>query len=271
MINCIGKIGEKVVADQLQEAGLLHRHQYGSVKGRSALEVVFRAVTRAQRCLAKGGSVAWGFWDVKGGFQNVIGSQVEEYMSKTEIGRRWNPWMKNFFRARQFTISWDGKDRGNGRTNIGAPQGSPLSPVVFLIWMAPILEDMERRVRKVTGTDIELPSYVDDIHLGIYEWTGKAAGTRDDGLYYNEEELLTRASTIVKEVASECELPMEDSKEESLILRPRGQRRRGKERKWVKWLGIILDEDLEFDVHWKKRIDIARKMLGTLNGIGTSQ
>ena len=51
------------------------------------------------------------------------------------------------------------------------------------------------------GTDIKLPSYVDDIHLGIYDLTGKAAGTRDDGLYYNEEELLTRGSTIIKEVA----------------------------------------------------------------------
>ena len=76
-------------------------------------------------------------------------------MSKTEIGRRWKPWMKNFFRARQFTISWDGKDRGNGRKNIGVPQGSPLSPVVFLMWMAPILEEMERRVRQGTGTDID--------------------------------------------------------------------------------------------------------------------
>ena len=123
----------------------------------------------------------------------------------------------------------------------------------------------------MTGTDIELPSYVDDIHLGIYDWTGKAAGTRDDGLYHNEEELLTRDCTIITEVAAEFELPLEDSKEESLILRPRGQRKREKERKWVKWLGIILDEDLEFDVHWKKRIDKARKMLEALNGIETSR
>ena len=41
LINCIGNIGEKVVADQLQDAGLLHKHQYESVKGRCALEVVF--------------------------------------------------------------------------------------------------------------------------------------------------------------------------------------------------------------------------------------
>ena len=46
LINCIGNLGEKVVADGLQEAGLLHRHQFGSVKGRSAIDVVFREVTR---------------------------------------------------------------------------------------------------------------------------------------------------------------------------------------------------------------------------------
>ena len=39
----------------------------------------------------------------------------------------------------------------------------------------------------------------------------------------------------------------------------------------MKWLGVILDEDLEFDIHWKGRIGMARKMLGALNGVGTSQ
>ena len=79
LINCVCKLGEKVVAHELQEVGLFHRHQYGSIKGRSAVEPVFREVVRAQRALAKKGGVAWGMWDVKGGFQNareevVVGS-----------------------------------------------------------------------------------------------------------------------------------------------------------------------------------------------------
>ena len=37
LINCIGKLGEKVVADELQEADLLNGGQFGGVKGRSAL------------------------------------------------------------------------------------------------------------------------------------------------------------------------------------------------------------------------------------------
>ena len=51
LINCIGKLGEKVVADHLQDADLLHHYQFGAVKGRSALGVVFRAVVKARRCM----------------------------------------------------------------------------------------------------------------------------------------------------------------------------------------------------------------------------
>ena len=50
-INYIGKLGEKIVVDELQQAGLLHRRQFGSVKGRSPIDAVFREVTRVQRCL----------------------------------------------------------------------------------------------------------------------------------------------------------------------------------------------------------------------------
>ena len=56
LINCIGKLGEKVVVEELQQANLLHRHQFGSVKGRSAIDAVFREVTRVPRCLSNKGS-----------------------------------------------------------------------------------------------------------------------------------------------------------------------------------------------------------------------
>ena len=68
LINCIGKLGEKAVADELQEAVLLHGGQFGRVKGRSALEGVFKAVRKARRCMGSGGRVAWGFWSDSGGF-----------------------------------------------------------------------------------------------------------------------------------------------------------------------------------------------------------
>ena len=158
-----------MVADHLQDADLLHHYQFGAVKGRSALEVVFRAVVKARRCMAGGGDAGWGFWDVKGRFQNVTKKEVIESMGLSEEGRRWRKWITSFIGERSVAVSWNGKDRGVGKTNVEVPQGSPLSPVVFLIWMVHILEEMERRIRWEVGVDIELPSYVDDIYLGIYD------------------------------------------------------------------------------------------------------
>jgi len=265
LINCIGKLGEKVVADRLQESGLLHRHQFGLVKGRSATEAALRVVTRAQRCMAAEGAVGWNFWDVKGGFQNVREEDVIRELEKSEEGKKWIPWVKEFFRAREFELEWDGKVRGKGKTNIGAPQGSPLSPVIFLIWMAPIITKMEEALKNRWPTfDLELPSYVDDLHLGVSIWERiMARGIKMD-------EVLDEADKIVNRIAAENRLPLEDSKHERLILQKK-RRRKNKDVKWVKWLGIIMDESLTFKEHWKAQIKKARAMLAQFNGLGNSQ
>ena len=69
--------------------------------------------------------------------------EVIERMGLTEEGRQSKKWVTRFMGERSFAVLWDAKDRGVGKTHIGVPQGSLLSPVVFLIWMAPILEEME--------------------------------------------------------------------------------------------------------------------------------
>ena len=130
------------------------------------MEPVFREVVRVQRAQAKG-KVAWGMWDMKGGFQNAREEAVINRCQRSEKARRWMGYLKDFFWARKFTMEWDGTVRGRGKTNVGASQGSPLSPVVFPIFMAPTLEAMEERVKLATNLDVELPSYVNDILVSV--------------------------------------------------------------------------------------------------------
>ena len=158
-------------------------------------------------------------------------------------------------------MSWDSKNRGVGKTNVRVLQESPLSPLVFLIWMAPFVEQMERRIRWKVGVDIELPSYVDNIHLTIYDHRRSGAGIQDlDGEGEAIGKLLARADRVLKEVALEKGLPVEVSQEKELILWKGGRkkRKRNKEIEGVKWLGVILDEDLEFDINWEGRVTMAK-------------
>jgi len=57
----------------------------------------------------------------------------------------------------------------------------------------------------------------------------------------------------INRVAQENHLPLEESKHEKLVLRDR-KRNKKAEVKWVKWLGIILDESLTFEKHWRSHI-----------------
>lgn len=68
LINCTGKLAEKVVADELQEIVYLHRHQFGAVKGRSAIDALARVTTIAQKSLRSGKQVTAKFKDVRSAF-----------------------------------------------------------------------------------------------------------------------------------------------------------------------------------------------------------
>ena len=83
------------------------------------------------------------------------------------------------------------------------------------------------------------------------------------------ELLLKRINKVVNRVVKENHLLLEELKHESLVLRKKRWKKH-KDVKWVKWIGIIMDESLSFKEHWKSRIAKARKMLGQLNGLGNS-
>ena len=82
LINCVGKLSEKVVAGRTQEEreSVLHHQQFGLVSRRSAVDVLYKSVIEARKCLAGMGLVGWAFWDVKGGFHNVSSADVPARM-----------------------------------------------------------------------------------------------------------------------------------------------------------------------------------------------
>ena len=131
--------------------------------------------------------------------------------------------------------------------------------------MAPIMEDLERKASVSQGRDVEVFSYVDNIHIGVYYRS----------LREEEEQgrWVVRVDEVMGEVSKEWGMPTAPDKHERLVIRRdegRKKRKRG-EMKSVKWVGIILDEDLSFDNHWQKRVDKARNLLGALKGVGNSE
>ena len=161
-------------------------------------------------------------------------------------------------------MEWDGISKGRGRANVRVPQGSPLPPVIFLIFIKPILEEMESKLTAELQTDIEISPYVDDMLVGILDKDKKG----------DMKAKLNQANMTVNQIAAKWTLPIEKDKHKTIVFNlggsGSGKRKNRVEVERVKWLGRILDETLEFDHHWKSHMDKARKLLGALSGIGSS-
>ena len=151
---------------------------------------------------------------------------------------------------RTFSVEWDGVVRGVGRA------GPPLSPILFLIYLALTIYKMEKRIRRaMPGLEIEINNYVNDIALTFFD----GDGIMDMG------RMVAKGGEIMREVAEADGIPLELEKEKTIVFG-----RKGRKAERVKWLGISLNTGLQFQGHIITRVKRARQMLGNLNSLGNS-
>ena len=119
---------------------------------------------------------------------------------------------------------------------------------------------MKEEVGRVT---LHFPSYVDDLHCGLYD--RRSAGSAEEK-HERMHDLVGRVGRVVAEGAAEHRLPLAADKEESIVLKGGCERKKrsGGVVEKVKWLGVILDDPLDFKEHWRHRIGKARSLLGEL-------
>ena len=76
--------------------------------------------------------------------------------------------------------------------------------------MPPIIRKMETAIRELAACDNEIPSYIDDLHINIYNW---------NRIYIDMELLVKKIDKVINWVVKENHLRREESKHETLVLR----------------------------------------------------
>jgi len=144
----LGKLADKVVANSLQTQGdLFHDLQYGCRKGRSGSDAMMQNISKVERGLKEGKRVTLLGKDVVSAFNNLRREGMLESLERAGVPKATRDYVSAFLEPRAFQISWDNEPRGEGRMNQGTPQGSPLSPVLWLIYIARSLKEAERRIK----------------------------------------------------------------------------------------------------------------------------
>ena len=162
LVNCRGKIVEKVAADLIsrhcEATGGFHPGQYGCRTKRSAVDAVGVAIAQVQEAWSRGVVAGALLMDVAAAFPSVARTCLLRKMREARIDERLVRWTDSFMQDRRVIMSLDGQDGDEMPVTTGLPQGSPVSPVLFAIYVADIHRVVEDQVEDSRGI-----SFVDDV------------------------------------------------------------------------------------------------------------
>ena len=130
----------------------------GARKQRCAIDAVASLVYKIERAWAEKKLAAALFMNVKGAFDRVSKTKLVERMMEQGVDGDLIRWTQSFLTERKVQLVIDGHTNGKRDIETGIPQGSPVSPILFLIYISGVFEKVS-----VSYPEITALSFVDDL------------------------------------------------------------------------------------------------------------
>ena len=162
LLNCLGKMVGKVaamlVSAHCESMGWFHPGQYGCRIRLSAVDAVGVVIAQTHEAWKRGRITGALLMDVAAAFPSVARGSHLRKMRAMGIDENLVSWTDSFMRDRRVIMSVDGQDDNPREVTTGLPQGSPISPVLFAIYIADIHVAVEGQVQDSRGI-----SFVNDV------------------------------------------------------------------------------------------------------------
>ena len=160
--SCLGKLFEKAVAENLSNwAGAnkkFNKQQNGFRKKRSTNDNLFKLFKTIELGFCKGHPTTGIFLDVEKDFNQVWHDGLLFKLTSMGLNRKLIRWISNFLYYRKLIISINDQLSDPITPIHGVPQGSPLSPILFILYVNDIPQPLDAQVN--------LSQFPDDSNLG---------------------------------------------------------------------------------------------------------
>ena len=252
LLNCLGKVSERIVANRLSTfasdttRGLLHPSQMGGRKQRSAVDAALLLTDFVEGAKARHQKASVALLDIKGAFDHVSKTKLLKIMDNLQLPEKVKTWTQSFLENRQLQLTFNGQIEELSPVKTGVPQGSPVSPILFLIYVSGLAKDT------ALDSNSTLISYIDDIAIA----TKSTSWKKNSNTLQKAVHSLTRRGeqqAIQFDLAKTELLHFGKGKgTNSSITLPSGDTVQPATNA-TRWLGIWFDKHLTFKDHIRKR------------------
>jgi len=260
LLETLSKILERVTAARLsllaRHVGLLHPHQTGSRPGLSTFDATSTLAHEVRLLQRLGSKVSSLFLDIKGGFDNVDPGQLTSALRAKGAHKYLVAWAGSFLTNRRCRLLFQGSPRVFSTVAVGTPQGSPISPLLFVIYVSPLHPEITKGI---------VLSYVDDfvvtvsssshrrnVQLLQRHFCSLCHATAPKGLTFSvpKTELIHWRTPLERSAPSKAGVRLDD-----LYFPPNDE---------LRWLGYVFTPSLSPNAHYSKRLSLAQDALDAI-------
>ncbi|KAI0995332.1 hypothetical protein K3495_g12850, partial [Podosphaera aphanis] len=144
LLSVLGKGLERLVAKRMSWIAIkykvLARQQFGALPQRSSTDLTTCLTHDVETALAKGLTASMATLDIKGAFDAVLPGRLIKRLREQGWPAQLCNWIASFATNREICIRLDGQIGNPTEINCGFPQGSPVSPILFMLFIAPLFK-----------------------------------------------------------------------------------------------------------------------------------
>ena len=152
LLNTIGKTLESIMAERLhymaETEDTLPDTHLGGRKGYSAATALHTLVEAIYKAWNKGHTATILSLDVSGAFDHVSHDRLEHILKSKKLGGKWVNWVSSFLKGRSTMLRLPDYKTDMREVQIGIPQGSPLSPPLFILFNSEVVQMAEDITRE---------------------------------------------------------------------------------------------------------------------------
>lgn len=157
LASCVQKILERVINDRMmwwyESKGLIPKNFFGFRRSKSCADCLAALQLDIRNATKRGCFLGVIFLDIMGTYNSVNLEKLIQILIRQKIPPQIVKFVINIVQDRTLTAYYNNVQFGLGSTNKGLPQGSIISPLLFNIYLAEIVHQVDENIKIISFAD----------------------------------------------------------------------------------------------------------------------